>query len=195
MKLDPKVVAELAIPFHPKAYLRVMPKSHAATPRGMGFGQTRFAAPDNSFRLVYIARNLATSIAETIVRDRFEGKVRRILDITEIDDWAVSEVWAVESLTVMDLRTTGLLRLGISTDAARAKNQGTGRRLSKVLYDRFAIDGVLYCSRLTSAECVAVYDRSVTAKLRSTKAVSLSRHRQLIDALESINVSIRRPPS
>lgn len=92
-----------------------------ATPLGMGFGQTRFAAPDNSFRLVYIARNLATSIAETVVRDRFEGKVKRILDVTEIDDWAVAEVSATDPLTVIDLRTTGLLKLGISTDAAREK--------------------------------------------------------------------------
>jgi hypothetical protein len=57
VKLDPKVVAELAIPFRPKAYLQVMPKAHAAIPLGMGFGQTRFAAPDKSFLLVYLARN------------------------------------------------------------------------------------------------------------------------------------------
>ncbi len=192
MKLDPKVVTELAIPFRPTAYLRVMPKAHAATPLGMGFGQTRFAAPDNSFRLVYIARNVATAIAETVVRDRFEGRVRRILDISEVDDWAVAEVSAMEPLTVVDLRTTGLLKLGISTDAARAKRQAIGRRLSKALYDRYAIDGILYSSRLTSAECLAVYDRAVAARLRSTKAVPLSCHRQLIDALKSINVTIRR---
>jgi hypothetical protein len=30
VKLDPKIVAELAIPFRPKAYLRVMPKVRAA---------------------------------------------------------------------------------------------------------------------------------------------------------------------
>lgn len=192
MKLDPKVVSELAVPFRPTAYLRVMPKVHAGTPLGMGFGQTRFAAPDNSFQLVYIARNLATAIAETVVRDRFEGRVRRILDISEIDDWAVAEVSAVDLLTVIDLRTTGLLKLGISTDAARAKRQAVGRRLSKALYDRYAIDGVLYASRLTSAECLAVYDRAVAARLKSTKAVPLSRHRQLIDALKSINVTIRR---
>jgi len=192
VKLDPKVVTELAIPFRPTAYLRVMPKAHAATPLGMGFGQTRFAAPDNSFRLVYIARNVATAIAETVVRDRFEGRVRRILDISEVDDWAVAEVSAMEPLTVVDLRTTGLLKLGISTDAARAKRQAIGRRLSKALYDRYAIDGILYSSRLTSAECLAVYDRAVAARLRSTKAVPLSCHRQLIDALKSINVTIRR---
>jgi len=46
------VVAELAIPFRPTSYLRVMPVAHAATPLGMGFGQTRFSSPDHSFRLV-----------------------------------------------------------------------------------------------------------------------------------------------
>ncbi|CAG0982131.1 MAG: RES family NAD+ phosphorylase [Rhizobiaceae bacterium] len=191
MKLDPNVVAELVTPFLPRAYVRVMPKAHAATPLGMGFGQTRFASPDKSFQLVYLARNIATGIAETVVRDRFQGKVRRILDITELNDWAVSEVSATGPLKVIDLRTTGLLRLGVSTDAARAKKQEAGRRLSKALYDRFAIDGVLYLSRLTSAECLAVYDRAVATKLASTPAVDLIRHRELIDALKSINVSIR----
>ncbi|MBL8580497.1 MAG: RES family NAD+ phosphorylase [Mesorhizobium sp.] len=191
MKLDDKVVADLALPFRPKAYLRIMPKAHAATPLGMGFGQTRFAAPDNSFQLIYLARNLATAIAETVVRDRFEGKARRVLDISEVEDWVVSEVSAVEPLTVIDLRTTGLLKLGVTTNAARAKSQAAGRRLSKALYERFAVDGVLYSSRLTSAECLAVYDRAVKAKLRSTAAVSLVRHAGLITALSAINVSVR----
>lgn len=191
MKLDPKVVADLALPFWPKTYLRVMPKSHAATPLGMGFGQTRFAAPDNSFQLIYLARNLTTAIAETVVRDRFEGRTKRVLDITEVEDWVVSEVSAIEPLTVIDLRTTGLVKLGVTTNAARAKHQAAGRRLSKALYDRFAVDGVLYSSRLTSAECLAVYDRAVKPKLRSNAAVGLVRHTGLISALTAINVSVR----
>lgn len=191
MKLDDKVVADLALPFQPKAYLRIMPKAHAATPLGMGFGQTRFAAPDNSFQLIYLARDLATAIAETVVRDRFEGKAKRVLDITEVEDWVVSEVSAIDPLTVVDLRTTGLLKLGVTTNAARAKSQAAGRRLSKALYDRYAIDGVLYSSRLTSAECLAVYDRAVKPKLRSTAAVNLVRHAGLITALTAINVSVR----
>ncbi|WP_332313501.1 hypothetical protein [Mesorhizobium comanense] len=40
----------------------------------MGFGQTRFAAPDNSFQLIYLARNLTTAVAETVVRDRGRNK-------------------------------------------------------------------------------------------------------------------------
>lgn len=81
--------------------------------------------------------------------------------VGEVEDWAVAEVSAAEPLTVIDLRTTGLLKLGVTTNAARAKQQAAGRRLSKALYNHFAVDGVLYSSRLTSAECLAVYDRAV----------------------------------
>ena len=94
-------------------------------------------------------------------------------------------------LTVLDLRTTGLLKLGVSTNAARAKTHLAGRWLSKALHDSFAVDGIPYGSRLTSAECLGVYDRAVAARLTSTPAVSLVRHPRLIDALRTLNVTIR----
>ena len=191
MKLDPKVVAELAIPFRPKSYLRIMPTAYAAAPLGMGFGHSRFSAPDNSFQLVYIARDIATAIAETIIRDRFEGKTKRILDLVELDDWALSEISSPNPLTVLDLRTTGLLKLGVSTDAARAKSHSIGQQLSKTLHDRFQIDGILYSSRLTSSECLAIYGRAVANSLVSSPTVYLVRHLELIDALQSLNVTVR----
>ncbi|MER9643219.1 RES family NAD+ phosphorylase [Mesorhizobium sp. M0239] len=152
MKLDPKTVADLALGFQPRSYLRVMRAAHMATPLVMGFGHTRFSSPDRTFQLVYIARDLATAIAETIVRDRFEGRMKRVLDQSEIDEWAVAEITATSPLTVLDLRTTGLLRLGVSTDAARAKKHWRGRQLSAAIHGAFAIDGLLYASRLTSAD-------------------------------------------
>jgi hypothetical protein len=85
-----------------------------------------------------------------------------------------------------------LLRLGISTDAARAKEHREGQKLSEALYGSFAVDGVLYSSRLTSAECVAVYDRAASIKLEATPAVNLIRHPDLIAALRSIDVTIRK---
>lgn len=192
MKLDPKTVSELAIAFRPKSYLRVMPLAHKATPLGMGFGQTRFSSPSKAFMLAYIARDVATSIAETIVRDRFEGAAERILDESEIGEWAVAEISATDPLLVLDLRTTGLLKLGVSTDAARAKDHREGRELSEELYRSFNIDGLLYSSRLTGAECVAIYDRAVTKKLNSGRAIELLRHADLVSALQSINVTVRR---
>ena len=192
MKLDPKTVSELAVAFRPTSYLRVMPLQYKATPLGMGFGQTRFSSPTRAFQLAYIAKDVSTSIAETIVRDRFEGTAARVLDESEIEDWAMAEINATEPLLVLDLRTAGLLKLGVSTDAARAKDHRDGRILSEELYRSYDIDGLLYASRLTGAECVAVYDRAVTAKLASGPVVELVRHGELDSALRSIGVTLRR---
>jgi len=120
LKLDPATANDLSVEYRPKAWLRVLPRGHMVTPLGMGFGNSRFSSPHRRFRLAYIAQDLPTAIAETIVRDRFERSSDRVLDETEFDDWAVAEVSATDPLMVLDLRTTGLLRLGVSTDAARA---------------------------------------------------------------------------
>jgi hypothetical protein len=50
---------------------------------------------------------------QTVVRDRVEGEVDWVLDRSEVEEWALSEVSAIELLTAIDL--------GVSTDAARAK--------------------------------------------------------------------------
>ncbi|QWK81289.1 RES family NAD+ phosphorylase [Ochrobactrum sp. BTU1] len=191
MKLDPQTVQELALKFRPESYVRVIPVAHMSTPLGMGFGQSRFSSPNQLFRLLYAAYDLATAIAETIVRDRFEGMPDRVLDESEIEEWAVTEVTATAPLILLDLRTTGLLRLGISTDAARAKEHSEGQSLSEAVYSSYAVDGLLYSSRLTAADCVAVYDRAVGGKLVTSPAVELVRQADLISALRSIGVSIR----
>lgn len=74
----------------------------------------------------------------------------------------------------------------------RAKEHREGQKLSEALHRAFAVDGLLYSSRLTSAECVAVYDRAVGLKLEATPAVELIRHPDLISALLSIGVTIRQ---
>lgn len=190
MKLDPEIVRELSIRFQPRNYLRVMPKVHSGKPLGMSYGQTRFASPDRSFQLVYLAQDLMTGVAEAIVRDRFEDQTDRTLHASEVSDWAASTITVRSPLIVVDLRTTGLLKLGVTTDASRAKAQETGRLLSQELYKRFAVDGILYLSRLTAAECIAVYDRAVATKLAASKAVDIVRLRALIPALTALGVTL-----
>ncbi|MBX9907826.1 MAG: RES family NAD+ phosphorylase [Beijerinckiaceae bacterium] len=191
MNLDPRTVRDLALAFQPRAYLRNIPVAHMRTPLGMGFGHSRFSSPGQAFKLLYLARDLATAIAETIVRDRFEGARERVLDEGEIENWAVTEVTATAPLTVLDLRTTGLLRLGVSTDAARGKEHREGQELSENVHYSFAVDGLLYASRLTGADCVAVYDRAVSDKLTSSPAVELVRQADLVPVLRSIGVFVR----
>jgi hypothetical protein len=101
--------------------------------------------------------DLAKAIAETIARDRFDGNIDRMLDDTEFDGWAVAVVSALDPLTVLDLRTTGLLRPGVSTDAASGKTHHDGQALSDAIYGAINADGLWYASRFTGAHHVATH--------------------------------------
>src|SRR3546814_9205968 len=62
-----------------------------------------------------------------------------------------------------------------------------GRRFSQELYDDTDFDGIIYMSRITNAECVAVYDRAVTATLDpACPVVELLRLADLVPALMSL---------
>jgi hypothetical protein len=88
-----------------------------------------------TFKVIYLAQDLTTGVAETLVRDRFQCRARRKLLDVEAALWGATEVSANAPLTLIDLRTTGLMRLGVSTEAARGKPQGQGRTLSQAIND------------------------------------------------------------
>ena len=76
--------------------------------------------------ILYLGRTLTTAVAETIVRDRFVGWRRRLIAEEEILDWGVTEVHAEAPLALLDLTKTGLVQLGVPTNAVRGKTQGRG---------------------------------------------------------------------
>lgn len=192
MALDRAILASLTRRFEPTAYLRCTPCSHRATPLGMGYGKTRFASPTDDFKLLYIAEDLPTGIAETIVRDRFEGAAVRELDITDVQPWGVCEVDARAPLRVLDLRRDGCFKLGVSTDIVGAKAQDEPRRFSQELYDTTDLDGVLYHSRLRKRNCVAVYDRAVASHLTSGPVVEIETLGGLTTALRALKIKLNR---
>jgi hypothetical protein len=188
MDLDPDVVASLVVPYQPTAYLRVTPIAHRTTPLGMGFGKTRFASPTDAFKLLYIAEDLATGLAEAVIRDRFEGATARELTAGELADWGVTEVSARAPLRLLDMRTAGCFLLGVSTDVAGAKAQDEARQFSQAVFDQTDLDGILYLSRLTRRTCVAVYDRAVASKLDAEPVHELETLAALIPALSALQV-------
>jgi RES domain-containing protein len=191
--LDPKVPADLAVAITPKAYVRVTPMGHAATPLGAGFGVTRFASPTKAFKVIYVAQDLTTAIAETLVRDRFQGRaLRKFLDV-EAALWGMTEVNAGAPLTLIDLRTTGLVRLGVSTEAARGKAQCQGRKLSQAIHDQTDAQGLIYNSRLTGGACICIYDRALPG-LVATPVVEVTRLAGFVDALRELNVTLIATP-
>jgi hypothetical protein len=66
------------------------------------------------------------------------------------------------------------VRLGVSTEAARGKAQGQGRRLSQAIYDQTDAQGLIYLSRLTGRICVCIYGRAL-AGLGATPVVEVTR--------------------
>lgn len=188
MDLEPHVVASLVVNYQPTAYLRVTPIAHRATPLGMGFGNTRFASPTEAFKLLYIAEDLATCVAEAIIRDRFEGVTARELTAGEVAGWGVTEVSAPVPLRLLDMRTVGCFLLGVSTDITGAKAQDEARQFSQVVFDLTDLDGFLYLSRLTRRTCVAVYDRAVAAKLDAGPVHELETLAALLPALAALRV-------
>lgn len=161
MTLDKAILWELAVGIDVTGYLRIMGAAHRPAPTGMGYGKTRFAGPANAFKLLYVAQDLPTALAEAIIRDRFQGRQKRELLEEDIDQSVIASMVARDPLKLLDFRTTGANRLGVPTDAVRGRAQQSGRRFSQLLYDTTDSDGIVYMSRITTAECVAIYDRAV----------------------------------
>lgn len=184
------MLASLTRRFQPMSYLRCTPLAHAATPLGMGFGQTRFASPSGAFKLLYLARDLPTSIAEAIVRDRFEGVMPREMVEEDFTGWGACAVDADAPLKVLDLRRDGCFMLGISTDIVGAKAQEQARAFSEVLHQTTDLDGILYHSRPRRKECLAVYERAVAGRLTASAVVPLVHLAGLVVALKSLKIKL-----
>ena len=196
MRLDPAALDTITIGFKPKGYQRVFPVEYKDTPLGTGPGMARFSSIGRKFHTLYAARSLATAVAETIIRDRFEGGGARYLFSTELATRCIAPISAIYPLQLFDLRDDGCFQLGVSTDIAGAKGSATGwqasRELAQHVHDHSALDGFLYRSRLTGVNCVAIFDRAVTAKLTSGTARTLSAVPHLPKALEALRVDVIR---
>lgn len=191
MTLDPAILARLSVRIEVTNYVRIISRVHASTPLGMGPGRSRFSSPRNKFQLLYLAQDPSTAVAETIVRDRFENKAERLLLEEELDRYSIVAVRNPSPLFLLDLRNEGASLLGVSTDAVRAKAQAAGRRLSQSLYDQTAFDGIVYMSRITNRQCVAVYDRAITSGLEvDSPVLDLPRLAALPVILESLRVTV-----
>jgi len=116
-----------------------------------------------------------------------------VLPKTDVDDLVVASLSDRAPLKMLDLRTSGASQLGVPTDVARGRSQLAGRKFSQQLYDGTDFDGIVYMSRITNAECVAVYDRDVTANLDPAyPVVELPRLTDLVPALKSLSIELRR---
>lgn len=194
MLIDPHDLAAATVEFEAVDFQRVFWSAHMDDPLGTGTSAARFSSADGSFRTLYAAATLDAAIAETIIRDRFEGGGGRSLFASEIESRCVAQIQAVTPLRLVDLRTDGCFQLGISTDIVGAKGTASGwaqsRELAGHVHSEPTMDGILYKSRLTDVECIAVFDRAVGTKLAASSVMMLAAAPLLPEALDRLRTRI-----
>lgn len=171
---------------------RILPSRHRAQPAGAGYGSSRFSSPSRQFTILYAGEDFSTSFAEGVVRDRFEAKQRRFLYRPYLDTLCVTSISSGRELALLDLTGAGAYELGVDTDTSRARNHRRGQEFSELLHSQMPdIDGILFDSRLTSARCVAIYERALPS-LSGSVPIPLLQVAELVPELKRLDITVRR---
>jgi hypothetical protein len=179
------VVGELS-----SAY-RIIWSGHVTAPLGFRTAPSRFC-DGHSYSVVYAARTFETAFIEVVVRDRFIQKKRRDISYSELTTrcWARLATKKNETLSLLDLRGPGCLDIGAPTDATNARNHAAGRALGFAIYNQHPnIDGFIYSSRLTGADCFMFFDRTAKELIVVEKG-NVVDHDALPDVLQEHHIRL-----
>lgn len=146
-------------------WLRISDKRHKS---GLGFvkgASSRFSDPRPSpqFGVIYLAQNLATAVAETIVRDRKNANpgVLKMSYHEAIGRWKVFEISTTSPLQLLNLSGMGMMFAGVPTDIVHDSDHTSSQQLSIAFHgNAAAFDGIHYPSRFFG-DCICVYDRAI----------------------------------
>jgi hypothetical protein len=150
-------------------------------PLQMHSAPSRFCDGKSGFSVMYAALSFETCVVETLVRDRFTHRLKRELPLAAVlaRGHAQLTTQSEDELNLLDLRDTGCVDIGAPTDAVRARHFAAGQALGKALYEEHTdMDGLIYASRLTGDDCIAVFDRAI-GKLAVSDACELKDHPEL----------------
>jgi len=115
----------------------------------------RFCSKKDGFGVLYLAAAFLSAFAEIFVRDGYVRRVRRALHIEDVVTRDVALVRTKRGLRLhlLDLRKDGCIRLGVPTDAVRARNHAASWALGREIYFLFPyIDGIIFPSRMDGGD-------------------------------------------
>lgn len=163
----------LAIIRVPKAH-RWM-RIHLCDYAPMYFGnsrQNRFDSKEQSFGVLYLARQLNGSFVEVFCRAK-----ERHVTAARLEQYCVSEFRASRNLKLIDLAGRGLVKMGLDARLATG-SYGTSQSWSQAFYEHPGnADGILYPSRHDpKQQLAALFDRSQSL-------LTVKRHGTLVDHL------------
>jgi hypothetical protein len=167
-----------------------------SNPLDFGKGRSRFSDPRrrvaaNRFGVLYLGSTLEVCFIEALLRDKRNGAVSDYpMDYSEFvaNRYAIIEVRM--PLSLVGLRESGPIRMGVPSDVVGASTQGLARRWSLAMYQHPAkADGIIYPSRLNEHINLAVYDRAV-AKLKCRSETALRDAKGLAAVIRRLKVAI-----
>ena len=177
----------------PPSY-RIMPGRYLPSPLGTTLSDSRFCSRSDGYTMLYASPCFATAFIETVVRDRFVRRRKREIAFREITGqaWARVATKPGMTLTLLDLRRDGCVRIGAPTDTVNARNHAEGRAFGRAIHADYPdIDGLLYASRLTGADVYAVFGHGID-KLESKASGALTDHQELPNVLTKYDLVFHR---
>jgi len=167
-------------------------------PDPLGFGKTpsRFSDPrrrkaTNRFGVLYMGDTVKVCFLEAVLGDQRDGLIGD-LPIAEsaLHDRQYAQIEVIASLTMVDLRADGAIRMGVPSDVAKSSKQSLAREWAVAFHEhRDQVDGIIYPSRLNGHTNVAVFDRSID-KLKAIDATRLIRAPGLAAVLDDLDIAI-----
>ena len=175
-------------------FYRLIHRQHAATPLGAVPAPSRFSDPNSQYAVLYASESIRCSFWEALARNRFTHRQQRELAYTDVEQRLIVTFCSTQTLSLLDLRQDGPVRIGAPTAVAHDARHQAGRKLSAELYAQVPdADGILYLSRFTGDACVAVFDRALT-KLTVLSVASLIEYEEFFDALDDYGIILTTPP-
>ena len=138
---------------------------HRATHGPIFFGpsgnapQSRYDAPDGSYKVLYAARTLETAFGETLVRTPETPYVLSTVVGTRVR----SELETTRALKLYPLVDAVVSAHGLSFTDLHGSDYLRTWALSAEIHSTTGADGILYTSRFDNQRCIALFDRAVDA--------------------------------
>jgi len=157
------------LPMRDSTMYRLIDNEYKDTPLAFVASTGRFndpsppSNPDNRFKTLYAAENVATATWEAIVRDTMVQTDRVYIPLSVLAATTLVEVRWMRPLQLLDLTGNQYLKINAGTEPTKDTSHDAGQRLSSQLYaDVSGCDGIVYSSRYTGLRCVVLYDRAAS---------------------------------
>lgn len=191
---DPDRIRERLRSTQLERVFRLIHFSHCGRPLGAIPSPSRFSDPAKRYAVLYAAAAVRCGFWEAIVRNRFTHRRRREVPRSEVEARLVVSLRSQGSLSLIDLRGDGPIRIGAPTAVAHDTNHAAGRALSTIVYNHVPeADGFLYQSRFTGHDCVAIFERSFPS-LMVLRITPLVEHMDFLDALVEYDIMLTERP-